>query len=128
LTLPASGRAAVTVSFMPEGNRDFRTAPLLKVMLTAAIVLSAVALAVSIVIAVFIDVQSDYLGTRSEQTGLFDPSVFPPSNGALWLIGNVFPLLMAILLVTLIVARTIAGTQRDRHRRPLDDNLVVSSP
>ena len=89
---------------------------------------AAVSLAVAIVIAVFVDVQSDYLGARSEQTGCFDPSVFPPWNGALWLIGNMFPVLMAILLVMLIVTRTIAGTRRDRRRSTLDDNLVVSSP
>lgn len=89
---------------------------------------AAVSLAVAIVIAVFVDVPSDYLGARSEQTGGFDPSVFPPWNGALWLIGNMFPVLMAILLVILIVARTIAGTRRDRRRSTLDDNLVVSSP
>ncbi|HEY8912456.1 hypothetical protein [Lacisediminihabitans sp.] len=113
---------------MPEVNRVYQTAPILRVMLTAAIVVSAVALAVAIVIAVFVDVQSDYLGARSEQTGGFDPSVFPPWNGALWLIGNMFPVLLAILLVMLIAARIIAGTRRDRHRTTLDDNFVVSIP
>ena len=89
---------------------------------------AVVSLAVAIVIAVFVDVQSDYLGARSEQTGGFNPSVFSPWNGAPWLIGNMFPVLMVILLLVLIVARTIAGTRRDRRRSTLDDNLVVSSP
>ena len=122
------GTATATVSLMPEANRDYRTAPLLKVMLTAAIVVSAVSLAVAIVIAVFVDVQSDYLGARSEQTGGFDPSVFPPWNGALWLIGNLFPVLIAILLVMLIVARIIAGTRRDRRGSTLAENIIVSRP
>lgn len=113
---------------MPDANRDYQTAPLVKAMLTAATVVSAVSLAGAIVIAVFVDVQSDYLGARSEQTGGFDPSVFPPWNGALWLIGNMFPVLIAILLVLLILARTIAGTRCHRRRSTLDDNVVVSSP
>jgi len=112
---------------MPEANRDYRTAPLLKVMLSAAIVVSAVSLAVAMVIAVFVDVQSDYLGARSEQTGSFDPSVFPPWNGALWLIGNMFPVLIAVLLVILIVARIVAGTRRDRRGSTLDEDLIVST-
>ncbi|TFC30736.1 hypothetical protein E3O55_07605 [Cryobacterium sp. MDB1-18-2] len=113
---------------MPKANRDYRTAPFLKVMLTAAIVVSAVSLAVAIAIAVFVDVQSDYLGARSEQTGGFDPGVFPPWNGALWLMGNMFPFLVATLLAMLIVARIVAGTGRDRRGSTLDDNLIVSSP
>jgi hypothetical protein len=126
--LSPKGTAAATVSFMPEANRDYRTPPLLKVMLTAAIVVSAVSLAVAIVIAVFVDVQGDYLGARSEQTGGFDPSVFPPWNGALWMIGNMFPFLLAILLALLIVARNFAGTGHDRRGSTLDENLIVSSP
>ena len=126
-TLSPKGTATATVGFMPEANRDYRTAPLLKVMLSAAIVVSAVSLAVAIVIAVFVDVQSDYLGARSEQTGSFDPSVFPPWNGALWLIGNMFPVLIAVLLVILIVARIVAGTRRDRRGSTLDEDLIVST-
>ena len=113
---------------MSEANRDYRTAPLLKVMLTAAIVVSAISLAVAIAIAVFVDVQSDYLDARSEQTGGFDPGVFPPWNGALWLMGNLFPVLIAILLVMLIVARIIAGTRRDRRGSTLAENIIVSRP
>ena len=90
-----------------------RTAPGLKLVLVTAIVVSAVALAVAIVIAVFVDVQSDFLAERSEQSGGFDPSVLPPWNGALWLISNIFPVLVAILLILLIVARSIAGSRRD---------------
>lgn len=101
------------VRLMTEVNRVCRTAPGLKLVLITAIVVSAVALAVAIVIAVFVDVQSDFLGERSEQSGGFDPSVFPPWNGALWLISNIFPVLVAILLVLLIVARSIAGSRRD---------------
>lgn len=118
-------RPADSVCFMPEGDRDNQTAPILRVMLSAAIVVSAVTLAVAIVIAVIVDVQSDYLGARSEQGGGFDPSVFPPGNGALWLIGNTFPVLLAILLVVLIAARIVAGTRPDRHRTN-DNNLLAS--
>ena len=93
-------------------------------LLTAAIVISAVALAVAIVIAVLIDLQSDYLGARSEQGGLFDPSVFPPADWALWLIGNTFPILLAILLGMLIAARIVAGTGHDRLRT-IDKHVVM---
>jgi hypothetical protein len=88
-------------------------------------VLSTVALAVAIVVAVLIDLQSDYLGARSEQGGLFDPSVFPPGNWGLWLIGNTFPVVLAILPGMLIAARIIAVTRRDRLRT-LDRPVVVS--
>jgi len=67
---------------MLEINFDWRTQPVLRMLLTAAIVISAVALVVAIVIAVLIDLQSDYLGARSEQGGLFDPSVFPRGTGS----------------------------------------------
>jgi hypothetical protein len=97
------------------------------VVLTAAIVASAVALAVAIVLAVFVDVQSDYLDGRSDKLGGFNPSVFPPLNGALWLVGNTFPVLLAVLLVMLIVARIITGTRRDRDRA-IDNNRRVPSP
>ena len=97
-------------------------------MLTAAIAVTAVTLAVTIVIAVLIDVQSDYLGARSEQAGGIDPSVFPPWNGALWVIGNVFPVSITILLVTLIVARITAGTLRDRDRRSWKGNALHPRP
>lgn len=85
-------------------------------------------LAIAIVIAVFVDVQSDYLGTRPEQTEGFELSVFPQWNRAPWLIGDMFPLLMAIMLVMLIVARSKDGTRHDRCRSTSDDNLVVSRP
>jgi len=115
------------VRLMSEVNRVYRTAPQLKLVLTAAIVVSAVALAVAIMIAVFVDVQGDYLGERSEQSGGFDPSVFPPWNGALWLIGNMFPVLLGILLVMLIVARIIAGAGRDRDRT-IDNSPLLTNP
>ena len=73
----ADGTAADTFTFMSEINFDRRTQPVLRMLLTAAIVISAVALAVAIVTAVLVDMQSDYLGAQSEQGGLFDPSVFP---------------------------------------------------
>ena len=85
-------------------------------------------LAIAIVIAVFVDVQSDYLGTRPEQTEGFELSVFPQWSRAPWLIGNMFLLLISILLVMLIVARTKDRTRHDRRRSTSDDNLVVSRP
>jgi H+/Cl- antiporter ClcA len=112
---------------MPEASRVHRTAPIVNVLLTTAIVVSAVALAVAIVIAVLVDIQSDFLGTQSEQSGGFDPSVFPPWNGALWLIGNMFPVLLAVLLAILIVARIIAGPSRERDRT-VDGDPVASRP
>ena len=121
----ADGTAADTFTFMSEIIFDSRTQPVLRMLLTAAIVISAVALAVAIVIAVLIDLQSDYLGARSEQGGLFDPSVFPPGNWGLWLIGNTFPILLAILLGMLIAARIVAGTGHDRLRT-IDEHVVVS--
>ena len=120
----ADGKPAVTVEFVSEIEFDSRTEPVLGMLLTAAIVLSAVALAVAIVIAVLIDLQSDYLGARSEQGALFDPSVFPPGNWGLWLIGNTFPILLAILLGMLIAARIVAGTGHDRLRT-IDEHVVM---
>ncbi|MET4706102.1 putative branched-subunit amino acid permease [Frigoribacterium sp. UYMn621] len=117
-------RPADIVTVMSEVNRDGRTALVSGIVLTAAIVVSAVALAVAIVIAVLVDVQSNYLGIRAEQAGGFDPSVFPPGNVVLWLIGNSFPVLLAILLVLLIAARIIiVGARRDRPRT--SDNCLV---
>lgn len=121
----ADGTAADTFTFMSEIDFDWRTQPVFRMLLTAAIVISAVALAVAIVIAVLIDLQSDYLGARSEQGGLFDPSVFPPGNWGLWLIGNTFPILLAILLGLLIAARIVARTGHDRLRT-IDEHVVVS--
>jgi hypothetical protein len=106
-------------------NPDRRTSQALRMLFTAAIVLSAVAFGVAIVIAVLIDVQTDYLGSRSEQTGLFDPSVFPPGNEALWLIGNAFPALLAILLGMLIAVRIVSGTGRDRPRSVESDDVAT---
>ena len=120
----ADGTAADTFTFMSEINFDWRTQPVLRMLLTAAIVISAVALAVAIVIAVLVDMQSDYLSARSEQGGLFDPSVFPPGNWGLWLIGNTFPILLAILLGMLIAARIVAGTGHDRLRT-IDEHVVM---
>ena len=120
----ADGKPADTVEFVSEIKFDSRTEPVLGMLLTAAVVLSAVALAVAIVIAVLLDLQSDYLGARSEQGGLFDPSVFPPGNWGLWLIGNTFPVLLAILLGMLIAARIVAGTGHDRLRT-IDEHVVM---
>lgn len=79
--------------------------PWSKGLLNAGIVITTAALAVSIVIAVMIDVQSGYLANRSESTGGFDPTVFPPFNEALWVIGNLFPWLISLALALLSVAR-----------------------
>lgn len=84
-------------------------APWSKGLLTACIVVTGAALGFTILIAVFIDVQSDYLATRSELISGYDHTVLPPFFNGLWVIGNLFPGLTAIALALLIVARVAVG-------------------
>jgi hypothetical protein len=83
--------------------------------LTATVAVAAVVFVGSIVDAILAQVQSDYLGSRSEASGDFDPSVFPPFDVLTWLMAIAAPLFTGSLLVLAIAARIAFHRSTAQH-------------
>jgi hypothetical protein len=87
---------------------DARRSTVVLGLLTAAVVVAAVVFAGSIVQAILSQIQSDYLGNRSEASGGFDPTVFPPFDVLTWLMAIATPVLTGSLLVIAVLTRILA--------------------
>ncbi|THG34521.1 hypothetical protein E6C70_09710 [Glaciibacter flavus] len=72
-----------------------------------AVVVAALLFAGSVVLAILSEVQSDYFGTRSEASGGFDSTVFPPFDDLTWLMAMVSPLLTGACLALTITLRRL---------------------
>ncbi|MGA0568378.1 hypothetical protein ACO2Q7_13675 [Rathayibacter sp. KR2-224] len=86
---------------------DTRRPQVLRRLLTATVAVAVVMFAWSITTAILAQVQSDYLGNRSEASGGFDPTVFPPFDVLTWLMAIAAPLSTGSLLVLTITARIV---------------------
>ena len=76
-------------------------------LLAATAAVAAVVFAASVVQAILAQIQSDYLGNRSEASGGFDSTVFPPFDVLTWLLAIASPLLTGSLLVIAVVTRIV---------------------
>jgi hypothetical protein len=94
---------------------DTRRPAVVRRLLTSTVAVAAVVFAWSIVSAILAQIQSDYLGNRSEASGGFDPTVFPPFDVLSWLMAIAAPLLTGSLLVLAVAARVVFHRATDQH-------------